>query len=231
MTVAKAHGLYMEAMRRGDRRQLKPTVSHEDAIFVRDIKPRLGAIILDELTEEGCWDAVYDKAQTSKDRANKMAGELCCFLKRSSGREDQMSGIRMPAHPAPTLNSNWFDTGSKANQRFLSDDELNGFSHRLASTSRSCRAGSRLAILKLRTAKVECRLGVMAVRSAAAHGPLADVNCDLGQAPKAQVDFSRFLKYHPFFLGAVITGSTINCVKDRVARLTGHTTCLGGRMP
>lgn len=125
MTVEKAHGLYMGAMRRGDRKRLKPrTISDKDVIFSRDIKPRIGSIILRELTEDECWDAVYDKAKASKVRANKMAGELSCFLKWCSGREGHMAGIELKAHPAPTLNSNWFDTGPKANQRFLSDDEL-----------------------------------------------------------------------------------------------------------
>lgn len=125
MTVERAHGLYMAAMRRGDRKRLKPrTISDKDVIFIRDIKPRIGSIVLAELTEDQCWDAVYDKSEASKDRANKMAGELNCFLKWCSGREGQMAGLSLKIHPAPTLNSNWFYTGPKANQRFLSDDEI-----------------------------------------------------------------------------------------------------------
>jgi integrase len=125
MTLEKAHTLYMDAMRRGDRKRLKPRTIHDkDVIFTRDIKPRLGTRILAKLTENACWDAVYDKAKASKDRANKMAGELSCFLKWCSGREGHMAGIDLPSHPAPTLNSNWFDTGPKANQRFLNDEEL-----------------------------------------------------------------------------------------------------------
>ena len=148
MTVERAHGLYMEAMRRGDRRQLKPrSISDKDAIFIRDIKPRLGSIVLDALSEDDCWDAVYDKARTSKDRANKMAGELSCFLKWSSGREGQMSGIKLATHPAPTLNSNWFDTGPKANQRFLADDELKWFFKALVDEPLVYRRGFILLLL------------------------------------------------------------------------------------
>lgn len=35
-----------------------------------------------------------------------------------------MDGIILKEHPAPTLNSNWFATGPKANKRYLSVDEI-----------------------------------------------------------------------------------------------------------
>ncbi len=125
MTVASAHAIYLAAMHRGDRKKLKPrTLADKNVIYTRDICPRVGTKILSELTEDDCWDAVYDKAKASKHRANKMAGELSCFLKWCSGREGRMAGIMLKAHPAPTLNSNWFNTGPKANTRFLSDIEI-----------------------------------------------------------------------------------------------------------
>ncbi|ODU80726.1 MAG: hypothetical protein ABT10_16015 [Novosphingobium sp. SCN 63-17] len=115
----------MEAMRRGDRKTLKPrTLYDKEVIFIRDIEPRLGKVGLQQLTEDGCWEAVYDKAKASKVRANKMAGELSCFLKWCAGREGRMAGIEAMVHPAPTLNSNWFSTGPQANKRFLGDDEI-----------------------------------------------------------------------------------------------------------
>jgi integrase len=125
MSLADAHAIYMTAMHRGDRKTLKPrTLKDKQAIFSRDIEPRLGKKTLGKLTEDECWDAVYNKAKASKVRANKMAGELSCFLRWCSSREGQMDGIRLKAHPAPTLNSNWFATGPKANKRFLSADEI-----------------------------------------------------------------------------------------------------------
>lgn len=125
LTVAKAHGLYLDAMRRGDRKTLKPrSLSDKAVIYSRDIGPRMGKKLLLELTEDACWDAVYDKARTSKSRANKMAGELNCFLRWCSGREGRMAGIPPISHPAPTLNSNWFATGPKANTRFLDREEI-----------------------------------------------------------------------------------------------------------
>jgi integrase len=125
MAVEDAHDIYMAVLRRGDRKVLKPrTLADKQVIFTRDIQPRLGRTALKALTENDCWDAVYAKARASKDRANKMAGELSCFLRWCSGREGRMAGIDLPTHPAPTLNSNWFATGPKANRRFLSEDEL-----------------------------------------------------------------------------------------------------------
>ncbi|PZR19195.1 MAG: hypothetical protein DI535_31355, partial [Citrobacter freundii] len=125
MTLDKAHQAYIAAIRRGDRKKLRPrTISDKQGIYDRDIGPRLGAKLLSELTENDCWDAVYDKAKASRYRANKMAGELSYFLKWCAGREGRMEGIELAAHPAPTLNSNWFDTGPVANQRFLDEPEL-----------------------------------------------------------------------------------------------------------
>ena len=45
MTVAKAHELYMQAMRRGDRKRLKPrTIKDKEVIFTRDIESRSGRV-------------------------------------------------------------------------------------------------------------------------------------------------------------------------------------------
>ncbi|WP_162928247.1 tyrosine-type recombinase/integrase [Sphingopyxis terrae] len=148
MSVAAAHAIYMEAMRRGDRKTLKPrTIADKDAIYTRDIAPRLGSRVLAELTEDDCWDAVYDKANASKHRANKMAGELSCFLKWCAGREGRMAGIMLKEHPATTLNSNWFDTGPKANTRFLSDDEIEWLFRALANEELTYRRGFILFLL------------------------------------------------------------------------------------
>ncbi|MFA7585039.1 MAG: integrase family protein [Novosphingobium sp.] len=148
LNVEYAHGIYMEAMRRGDRKKLKPrTLSDKEVIFTRDIKPRLGTKPLLTLTEDECWDAVYDKAKASKVRANKMAGELSCFLRWCASREGRMAGIDLAAHPAPTLNSNWFSTGSKANQRFLSVEEIGWLFQALVDEPLTYRRGFVLLLL------------------------------------------------------------------------------------
>lgn len=148
MSVAAAHAIYMEAMRRGDRKKLKPrTIADKDVIYKRDIAPRLWTKVLADLTEDECWDAVYDKAKTSKNRANKMAGELSCFLKWCAGREGRMAGIMLKEHPATTLNSNWFDTGPKANTRFLSDEEIEWLFRALVHEDLTYRRGFILLLL------------------------------------------------------------------------------------
>lgn len=148
MSVADAHAIYMDAMRRGDRKKLKPrTILDKDKMYSRDIGPRIGSKILSELTEDECWDAVYDKAKASKLRANKMAGELSCFLKWCAGREGRMAGIMLKEHPATTLNSNWFDTGPKANKRFLSDEEIGWLFRALVDEELTYRRGFVLLLL------------------------------------------------------------------------------------
>jgi integrase len=148
MSVASAHAIYMDAIRRGDRKKLKPrTIADKEVIYTRDIGPRLGTKFLAELTEDDCWDAVYDKAKASKSRANKMAGELSCFLKWCAGREGRMAGIMLKEHPATTLNSNWFDTGPKANTRFLSDEEIEWLFRALVPEELTYRRGFVLLLL------------------------------------------------------------------------------------
>lgn len=148
LTVSDAHALYLATMKRGDRKSLKPrTLSDKEVIFTRDIQPRLGKKRLVELTEDECWDAVYDKAKASKDRANKLAGELSCFLRWCSGREGKMAGLELAAHPAPTLNSNWFATGPKANKRFLDTEELKWLFQALLPEPLTYRRGILLLLL------------------------------------------------------------------------------------
>lgn len=148
MTVASAHAIYLAAMHRGDRKRLKPrTLADKEVMYTRDIGPRLGGLILSELSEDQCWDAVYDKAKATKFRANKMAGELSCFLKWCAGREGRMAGIMLKQHPAPTLNSNWFDTGPQANKRFLDDDEIGWLFRALVEEDQTYRRGFVLLLL------------------------------------------------------------------------------------
>lgn len=57
MSVSEAHVTYIAAMRRGDRKTLKPrTIYDKEVIFMRDIEPRLGKKALSELTKNECWD-------------------------------------------------------------------------------------------------------------------------------------------------------------------------------
>lgn len=148
LTVDKAHQLYMAAQQRGDRKALKPrTILDKQAIYTRDIGPRMGRMMLLTLTEDDCWNAVYNKARASKDRANKMAGELNTFLRWCSGREGRMAGIELFQHPAPSLNSNWFSAGPRANNRFLNDIEIALLIRSLVDESAIYRRGMLLLLL------------------------------------------------------------------------------------
>lgn len=148
MTVRAAHDLYMAAVIRGERRAVKPrTIADKKKIYDRDIGPRLGKASLYQLTEDECWDAVYDKANTSKDRANKMAGELACFLRWCCGREGRMAGIEAMSHPAPTLIATWFSTGPKANTRFLNEEEIGWLFQALAEEPLVYRRGIILLLM------------------------------------------------------------------------------------
>jgi hypothetical protein len=57
-----------------------------------------------------------------------------------------MAGIEAMAHPAPTLNSNWFSTGPKANKRFLNDDEIGWFMRALVDEPLVYRRGFMLLL-------------------------------------------------------------------------------------
>ncbi|WEK43406.1 MAG: hypothetical protein P0Y64_00725 [Candidatus Sphingomonas colombiensis] len=106
-TVQIAHDLYIAAVIRSERRTVKPrTIADKQSIYNRDIGPRLGNTNLYRPTENECWNAVYDKANASKGRADKMAGELACFLKWCCGREGRMVGIERMEHPAPHTHRN-----------------------------------------------------------------------------------------------------------------------------
>ncbi len=89
MRIEKARAISLEmptarygALRRGDRKTLKPrTLADKAVIVAREILPRLRHKALGKLTENECGDAVYNEAKASKGRANKMAAELSCFLR------------------------------------------------------------------------------------------------------------------------------------------------------
>ncbi len=58
-----------------------------------------------------------------------------------------MVGIALKGHPAPTLNSNWFASGPKANKRFLSVDEIKWLFQALVNEELVYRRGILLLLL------------------------------------------------------------------------------------
>ncbi|MGN6849919.1 MAG: tyrosine-type recombinase/integrase [Sphingomicrobium sp.] len=85
MSVARAHGLYMIAVREGRssraKRPNKPrTISDKLEIYERDIEPRLGKRSIYEVTERDLIQLVQAKGKVAKIRANRLAAELKVFF-------------------------------------------------------------------------------------------------------------------------------------------------------
>lgn len=85
MTVAKAHALYMAAVREGRscRRKgpAKPaTIKDKLGHYRREIEPQLGAISIHDVTEEDLVKIVEAKGKTAKVNANHLGMELNCFF-------------------------------------------------------------------------------------------------------------------------------------------------------
>lgn len=85
MTVARAHKLYMVAVREGRssraKRPNKPrTISDKLEIYERDIAPKLASRSIYEITEADLIKLVEAKGKTAKVRANRLAAELKVFF-------------------------------------------------------------------------------------------------------------------------------------------------------
>ncbi|KHK91873.1 tyrosine-type recombinase/integrase [Novosphingobium malaysiense] len=100
MTVAKAHGLYMEAVHEGRssraKRPNKPrTISEKLEIYQRDIKPKLGDRIIYDVTEADLVQLVQTKGKTAKVRANRLAAELKVFFGWAASLRGQEVGLEV----------------------------------------------------------------------------------------------------------------------------------------
>lgn len=85
MTVARAHDLYMVAVREGrSSRAKRPnkirTISDKLEIYNRDIAPKLAKRSIYEVTETDLIKLVEAKGKTAKVRANRLAAELKVFF-------------------------------------------------------------------------------------------------------------------------------------------------------
>lgn len=85
MTVARAHELYMVAVREGRssraKRPNKPrTISDKLEIYECDIAPKLAAYSIYEVNEIALIKLVEAKGKTAKVRANRLAAELKVFF-------------------------------------------------------------------------------------------------------------------------------------------------------
>jgi hypothetical protein len=85
MTVARAHALYMEAVREGRssraKRPNKPrTIKDKLEIYERDIAPALAKKIIHDVTEGDLVRLVTAKGKVARIRANRLAAELKVFF-------------------------------------------------------------------------------------------------------------------------------------------------------
>jgi integrase len=135
VTVAEAHGLYMKAVRSGERRGLKPrTILGKEQIWSCDVKRQIGDRTLQEITDEDLWSLVLTKGQTAPVRANRLAAELKVFLKWCASRAGKQAGVLLPSNPAISLEGNYFR--SRVRSRHLSHEELGWLLQALAREER-----------------------------------------------------------------------------------------------
>ena len=85
MTVARAHDLYMVAVRQGRASRAKRTnsprtIKDKLAIYNRDISPKLAKRSIYEVTELELIRLIEAKGRTAKVRANRLAAELKVFF-------------------------------------------------------------------------------------------------------------------------------------------------------
>lgn len=100
MTVARAHELYMIAVREGRasraKRPNKPrTISDKLEIYDRDIAPKLANHTIYEVTEKDLIRLVEAKGKTAKIRANRLAAELKVFFGWAAGLRGLEVGLEI----------------------------------------------------------------------------------------------------------------------------------------
>lgn len=100
MTVDRAHGLYMEAVREGRsswaKRLNKPrTVADKQDIYRRDIAPKLGRKIIYDVTEADLIKLVEGKGKKARVRANRLAAELKVFFGWSASLRGLEVGLQV----------------------------------------------------------------------------------------------------------------------------------------
>lgn len=158
MTVRKAHGFYMEAVRAGRasraRRPNKPrTIRDKQEIFDRDIATALGNRIIYEVEEADLIRLVEAKAKTAKVRANRLAAELKVFFSWAASLRGLEVGLK--ADPSRRLGDLKFPETPRS--RKLELQELEWFLAALVDEERDVRRGMLLWLLTAaRLSEVVC---------------------------------------------------------------------------
>jgi integrase len=148
MTVTRAHGLYMQAVRDGRssraKRPNKPrTISDKLEIFERDIAPELGSINIYEVTEADLIRLVEAKGKTAKVRANRLAAELKVFF----GWASSLRGLEVGLEIDPSRRLGDLRFPETARSRKLSMHELELFLMALVDEPRDFQRGMLLWLL------------------------------------------------------------------------------------
>ncbi len=148
MTVAKAHSLYMVAVREGRssraKRPNKPrTISDKLEIFERDIKPKLGGQSIYEVTEADLIKLVETKGKTARIRANRLAAELKVFF----GWAASLRGLEVGLESDPSRRLSDLRFPETARSRKLSLLELEWFLKALVHEERDFQRGMLLWLL------------------------------------------------------------------------------------
>ena len=126
MTVARAHDLYMVAVREGRasraKRPNKPrTISDKLEVYNRDIAPKLAKRSIYEVTERDLILLVQAKGKTAKIRANRLAAELKVFFGWAAGLRGLEIGLEVD--PSRRLGDLKFPESPKARKLSLLEIE------------------------------------------------------------------------------------------------------------
>jgi integrase len=148
MTVAKAHGLYMRAVREGRssraKRPNKPrTISDKLEIYERDIAPKLASRIIYEVGENDLIKLVDAKGKVAKVRANRLAAELKVFF----GWAASLRGLEVGLETDPSTRLGDLRFPETARSRKLSLLELEWFLRALVDEPRHFQRGMLLWLL------------------------------------------------------------------------------------
>jgi integrase len=148
MTVAKAHHRYMVAVHEGrSSRAKKPnsprTIKDKQAIYKRDIAPKLAKRIIYEVTEADLIKLVEAKGRTAKVRANRLAAELKVFF----GWAASLRGLEIGLESDPSRRLGDLRFPENPRSRKLSLQEIEWFLKALVDEKRWVQRGMLLWLL------------------------------------------------------------------------------------
>ena len=148
MTVARAHKLYMVAVREGRssraKRPNKPrTVSDKLEIYNRDIAPRLAGKVIYDVSESDLVRLVTAKGKAAKIRANRLAAELKVFF----GWAASLRGMEVGLESDPSRRLGDLRFPETARSRKLSLQEIEWFLRAIVDEEQDYQRGMLLWLL------------------------------------------------------------------------------------